>query len=138
MASEEVPLKPLGKEDIRRLELALLITALGSPEAYEELRGERQHLTWVDSLFVAAALARDKAGVPVSKIADELGVTEETVRKHLRGETRAGQIIRRAYERIAKEGFKGLQPQQPPQPQLEERLRRVRQLLEEALKELQA
>ena len=137
MASEEVPLKPLGKEDIRRLELALLITALGSPEAYEDLRGERQHLTWVDSLFVAAAaLARDKAGVPVSKIADELGVTEETVRKHLRGETRAGQIIRRAYERIAKEGFKGLQPQQPPQ--LEERLRRVRQLLEEALKELQA
>ena len=136
MAGEEVPLKPLGKEDIRRLELALLITALGSPEAYEELRGERQHLTWVDSLFVAAAaLARDKAGIPVSKIADELGVTEETVRKHLRGETRAGQIIRRAYERIAKEGFRGLQPQQP---QLEERLRRVRQLLEEALKELQA
>ena len=136
MMPEGVPLKPLGKEDIRRLELALLITALGSPEAYEELRGEKQHLTWVDSLFVAAAaLARDKAGVPVSKIADELGVSEETVRKHLRGETRAAQIIRLAYERIAREGFRGLQTTAQCVPQ--DKVNRARQLLEEALRELQ-
>ena len=54
----------------------------------------------------AAALAREKAGMPASRIAEELGVTEATIRRHLRGETKAGQVVLRAFERLSREGFK--------------------------------
>jgi predicted transcriptional regulator len=44
--------------------------------------------------------------MPVPKISEELGITEATVRRHLKGETKAGQMILKAYEKLAKEGFK--------------------------------
>lgn len=103
----EVPLKPLGREDIRKLESALLVMSLFDREALEAMRDPSARLTWIDSLYTAAAaLARERAGISVSKIAEELGVTEATVRRHLKGETKAGQLVLRAYEKLAKEGLK--------------------------------
>ena len=102
----EVPLRPVSREDIRRLETALLIASLFTPEFLELLKsGER--LTWIDSLATAAgALAREKAGMTIREIAEELGKTEATIRKHLKGETKAGQIVLKTYERFLKEGVK--------------------------------
>lgn len=102
-----IPLKPVGREEIRKLESALLVMSLLDKEALEAMRDPAARLTWVDSLYTAAAaLARERAGVTASRIAEELGVTEATVRRHLRGETKAGQLVAKAYERLAKEGFK--------------------------------
>lgn len=102
-----VPLKPVGREEIRRLESALLVMSLFDKETFEAVKDPGTRVTWVDSLYVAAAaFARDRAGMPTSKIAEELGVTEATVRRHLKGETKAGQVVARAYEKLSKEGFK--------------------------------
>ncbi|MFP3417343.1 MAG: regulator [Nitrososphaeria archaeon] len=106
MSSNIVPLIPIGKEDIRKLESALLTVSLFSQETLQAMGDPHERLTWVDSLYVAAAaFARDKAGMTASQIADEIGVTEATVRKHLKGETKAGQIIRQSYEKLKNEGF---------------------------------
>ncbi len=56
--------------------------------------------------LVPASFARSKAGVSISKIAEELGVTEATVRRHVKGDSKAGEIIIKTYETISKEGFK--------------------------------
>lgn len=37
-----------------------------------------------------AASAREKAKMPISQIAEELGRTEATIRSHLQGKTRIG------------------------------------------------
>ncbi|MGC8543426.1 MAG: regulator [Vulcanisaeta sp.] len=140
----EIPLKPLGKEDIRKLESALLVMSLFSPETLEALKNPHERLTWIDSLYTAAAaFARDKAGMPISSIADELGVTEATIRKHLRGETKAGQLVLKAYERLSKEGFKIELPGELTSAivtedvsKLREKIERVKKLLNDALKEL--
>jgi probable regulatory domain-containing protein len=103
----EVPLSPVGREEIHRLEAALLIASLFSKEAIEELRNPEGRLTWVDSLAVAAAaLARERAKMPVSQIAEELGRTEATIRSHLSGRTKAGKLVRETYERFLREGVK--------------------------------
>jgi Predicted transcriptional regulators len=103
----EIPLKPIGKEDIRKLESALITMALFSPETLQIIKDPHERLTWVDSLYIAAAsFARSKAGVSISKIAEELGVTEATVRRHVKGDSKAGEIIIKTYETISKEGFK--------------------------------
>ncbi|WP_297463813.1 hypothetical protein [Thermococcus sp.] len=100
----EVPLNPVGREEIHRLESILLFATLFRPEVIELIRDPRERLTWVDSLAVAAgALAREKAGMSIREIAEELGRTEATIRKHLKGETKAGQLVRETYELI-KEG----------------------------------
>ncbi|MFP3311082.1 MAG: regulator [Caldivirga sp.] len=145
MSSEEIPLKPLGKEDIRKLESALLTMVLFSRETFEELQNPHGRLTWVDSLYTAAAaLARSKAGMSLSQIADEIGVTEATLRRHLRGETKAGQLVLKAYERLSKEGFKVELPiaisamQSEELTRLREKLSKVRDLLEQAMDELSA
>ncbi|NJE46026.1 hypothetical protein E3E35_01100 [Thermococcus sp. GR7] len=97
----EVPLNPLGREEIHRLESVLLFATLFRPEVIELIKDPAERLTWVDSLAVAAgAIAREKAGMTVREIADELGRTEATVRKHLKGETKAGQLVRETYELI--------------------------------------
>ncbi|NJD98781.1 hypothetical protein E3E26_03080 [Thermococcus sp. LS1] len=97
----EVPLNPLGREEIHRLESVLLFATLFRPEVIELIKDPAERLTWVDSLAVAAgAIAREKAGMTVGEIADELGRTEATVRKHLKGETKAGQLVRETYELI--------------------------------------
>ena len=104
----EVPLKPISREDIHKLESALLVGTLFRIEALEEvLKNPEKRLTWVDSLAVAAAaLAREKAGMPISRIADEIGRTEATIRNHLAGKTKAGQLVLQTYQRFLKEGVK--------------------------------
>ncbi len=97
----EVPLNPIGREEIHRLESILLFATLFRPEVIELIKDPAERLTWVDSLAVAAgALAREKAGMTTSEIAEELGRTEQTIRKHLKGETKAGQLVRETYELI--------------------------------------
>ncbi|MCD6535924.1 MAG: transcriptional regulator [Thaumarchaeota archaeon] len=103
--SEEVPLTPVGRDQIHKLESALLIASIFSPTVLEELENPKERLTWIDSLAVAAAaLAREKAKMSVSQIADELGRSEATIRNHLQGKTKAGQIVRETYERFVREG----------------------------------
>ena len=107
MAFEEVPLRPTGKQDIHRLEAALLIATLFRPDVLEEIQKAEERLTWVDSLAVAAAaLAREKAGYTVPQIADELGRSEVTIRNHLTGKTKAGKLVRETYEKFLREGVK--------------------------------
>ena len=108
----EVPLSPVGREQIHKLESVLLVNSILRPEVLEELKNPEERITWVDSLAVAAAaLAREKAKMPVSQIAEELGRTETTIRNHLQGKTRAGQIVRETYERIAREGASIILPE---------------------------
>lgn len=100
----EIPLSPIGREQIHKLEAILLINSIFRPDVLEELKKSEERITWVDSLAVAAAaLAREKAKITVSQIADELGRTEATIRNHLQGKTRAGQIVKETYEKISRE-----------------------------------
>ncbi len=95
---------PVGREEIHSLETALLIGSLFRPEVMEEIRNSSERLTWVDSLAVAAgALARSKAGMSVSEIAEELGRTEATIREHLKGETKAGKIVLETFDMLKRE-----------------------------------
>lgn len=101
----EVPLKPIGKDDIRRLELALLLTTLMRTDVVEKIKSAEDKLTWLDSLIVAAAtLARDRAGYPVSIIANELSRSEATIRNHLLGKTEAGRLVLESYELLKSSG----------------------------------
>lgn len=96
-----VPLKPVGKKEIQQLEMALIIATLYSPEVLELIRDPVERATWVDSLAVAAAaLAREKAGMTISQIADEIGRSETTIRAHLTGKTKAGKLVRNTYEKL--------------------------------------
>jgi len=98
---EEIPLNPISKEEVHRLESLLLFATLFRPEVIEIIRNPAERLTWVDSLAVAAgAIAREKARMSLSEIANELGRTEQSLRKHLKGETKAGQLVRETYELI--------------------------------------
>jgi probable regulatory domain-containing protein len=101
---EEIPLTPIGRDQIHKLETALLIGTLLSPEVIELLKSPEERLTWVDSL--AAALAREKAHMTVPQIAEELGRSEVTIRNHLTRKTKAGQLVWQTYEKFAKEGVK--------------------------------
>ncbi|MDP8022955.1 MAG: regulator [Nitrososphaeria archaeon] len=136
MSTESVPLKPVGKEDIRKLESALLTISLFSKETVDAIGNPHERLTWVDSLYVAAAaFARDKAGMTASQIADEIGVTEATIRKHLKGETKAGQIIKQSYEKLKNEGFIVTMPgcEQPQQVKsLEDQLKNLQEKVSKA------
>jgi len=97
----EIPLNPITREEIHRLESILLFATLFRPEVIELIKDPKERLTWVDSLAVAAgALAREKAGMSIREIAEELGRTEATIRRHLKGETKAGQLVRETYELI--------------------------------------
>jgi len=96
-----IPLKPLGKEDIRKLELALIFGTLFRPDVIEKIRDSHDRLTWLDSLVVAAgALARERAGYSVTRIAEELGRTESTIRSHLQAKTEAGKLVRETYKML--------------------------------------
>ncbi len=98
-----IPVRPTSSKEVRELEIALVIGTLFRPEVIKSITEPREFTTWVDSLAVAAgALAREKAGYPVSKIADELGRTEATIRRHLSGETKAGQLVKETYEMLVR------------------------------------
>ncbi|MCE4624692.1 MAG: transcriptional regulator [Desulfurococcales archaeon] len=100
---EKIPVKPTGAKEIRELEIALIIGTLFREDVVHEILEPREFTTWVDSLAVAAgALAREKAGYPISKIAEELGRTETTIRNHLQGKTKAGQLVRETYEKLVR------------------------------------
>lgn len=97
----EIPLKPITRQEIHKLETALLLGTLFRKDVIERIRKAEDRLTWLDSLAVAAgALAREKAGIPVSSIADELGRSEVTIRNHLTGKTEAGKLVRETLEMI--------------------------------------
>jgi probable regulatory domain-containing protein len=105
--SEEIPLSPIGREEIHKLEYALLVGTLFRAEVLEELRNPSERLTWVDSLAVAAAaIAREKAKMTISQIAEDIGRTESTIRNHLTGKTKAGQLVRQTLEKFLREGVK--------------------------------
>jgi len=98
-----IPLKPLGKEDVRKLELALIFGTLFRKDVIEKIKDAHDRLTWLDSLVVAAgALARERAGYTVTKIAEELGRSESTIRNHLQGKTEAGKLVKETYEIIVR------------------------------------
>lgn len=95
----------MGREDIKNLETALLIETLFRSDVLELLKDASQRVTWLTSLGIAAgALAREKAKMTVKQIAEELGVSEATVRSHLTGKTRAGQLVKETYDRFLREG----------------------------------
>jgi len=99
----EVPLKPFGKEDIRKLELALIIGSIFRKDVLQKALETIDKITWLDSLIVAAgALARERAGYTSTKIAEELGRTEATIRSHLQGKTEAGKIVKETYQNLVK------------------------------------
>jgi len=101
----EVPLRPMGREDIQKLEAVLLIGTVSREDVIEKMRNgnPKDRITWIDSLAVAAgALAREKAGMTTARIADELGRGEQTIRAHLTGKTEAGRLIRETYEMLIK------------------------------------
>jgi len=98
---KSIPLNPLGKNDIKKLETFLIIGTLYRPEILELIKDPNERSTWIDSLTIAAAAyARYKAGMPISLIADELGRSEETIRNHISGKTKAGSLIIETYEKI--------------------------------------
>ena len=135
----EIPLAPVGREDIRKLEAALLVGALFRPEVMEALRDPTERLTWIDSLTAAAAaLARQKAGMTVREIADEVGLSEAAIRRHLEGKTRAGELVMKVYEQFAREGVRVELPVEVERArELEEKLARARKAMEEAASALE-
>jgi len=107
----KVPVSPVSKKDIQRLEMALIIGTLYSPEVLELIRDPIERATWVDSLAVAAAaLARSKAGYSIGQIADEVGRSETSIRAHLTGKTKAGQLVLKTYEKLVRGELKVVVP----------------------------
>lgn len=91
MREAEIPLRPLGREDVQKLEAVLLLGTVSRQDVIEKMRSAdpKDRMTWIDSLAVAAgALAREKAGMTVQRIADELGRGEQAIRSHLAGKTK--------------------------------------------------
>ncbi|OYT62637.1 MAG: transcriptional regulator [Thermofilum sp. ex4484_15] len=131
--AEEIPLKPVSKSEVHKLETALMIATLLRPDVIEKVKSAEERLTWIDSLAVAAgALARERAGYPISRIADELGRTEATIRNHLSARTEAGKLIRETYERFVREGVRIELPSDIASSDISKRLeeaeRRVKEL----------
>ena len=126
--------QPIGREEIHRLETALLVGSLFRPEVMEEIRSSSERLTWVDSLAVAAgALARSKAGMSVSEIADELGRTEATIREHLKGETKAGRIVAETYQ-LLKDGKLNIEGLLFEKEEVKKKLQKVKEEIEELIR----
>ncbi|MCI4462324.1 MAG: transcriptional regulator [Thermogladius sp.] len=97
----DVPLTPFGAREEQKLEAALIVGTLYSPEVVELLKDPVEKTTWLESLAVAAAaFAKYKAGKPVSKIAEEVGRSEQTVRAHIQGKTKAGKLVISTYEKL--------------------------------------
>ncbi|MEL9998324.1 MAG: helix-turn-helix domain-containing protein [Sulfolobales archaeon] len=144
-----IPLKPLGKSEIQRLEMALIIGTLYRPEVLELIRDPTERATWMDSLAIAAAaFARYKAGMSVSQIAEELGRSEATIRNHLSEKTKAGKLVSETYEKLRRSELKLVipfikAPVAPPSEEVKvlreevEKLKESKKVLEEKLKQVQ-
>lgn len=126
-----VPTIPTGKRDLQKLELALIVGTLYSPEVIELIKDPVERATWIDSLAIAAgALARQKAGYSLRQIAEELGRSEVSLRAHLSGKTKAGQLVSKTYERLVRGELRVIAPFIPTTPsqrevELESRLRQL-------------
>lgn len=130
-----IPVRPTSAKEIRELEIALIIGTVLRPDVFKEILEPREFTTWVDSLAVAAgALAREKAGYPISKIAEELGRSETTIRNHLQGKTKAGQLVRETYDML-KTGKLKITVPAPVVPA--EELEKLKQEKEELAKKLE-
>lgn len=153
MVEIEIPFRPLGREDIQRLEATLLIATVSREDVIDKMRkaSPKDRITWIDSLAIAAgALAREKAGMPVSKIAEELGRVEETIRAHLASKTEAGKLVRETYEKLlkgevtlpflAKMEAKAEESKEFEQKvqELQEKIDRIKEKLKELLNEIEA
>ena len=155
MSEITVNLNPIGREEIHRLEAALLIGTLFRPEVLEMLRESGERLTWVDSLAVAAgAIARERAKMTIPRIAEELGRSEATIRNHLTGKTKAGQLVKETLRKFIKEGVKiemkmpiiptekieelkeKIRQQEEENKQLKEKIEKIKKTLTELIKEL--
>ena len=77
----------------------LLFATLFRKEVLELIKDSVERLTCVDNLAVTfGVIAREKAGMGVSEIAEELGRTEQT-----KGKSKSGQLVRKTYELIKQE-----------------------------------
>ncbi len=127
---EEIPLKPISRSDIHKLETALIVSTLLREDVINKIRESTERITWIDSLAVAAAaLARSKAGMSTSAIADDLGRSEATIRRHLLGKTEAGKLVLETYKKFVKEGVK-IEPPEALTPEYT----KLREALEEEKK----
>jgi len=130
--NEEISLTPVGRSQIHKLEYALLVGTLFRPEVMEALKNPAERLTWLDALAVAAAaVARSKAKIPVSQIAEELGRTEATIRNHISGKSKAGELVLKTYESFLREGVKIEIP-----TEAEEKVEKAKKALVEAAEKL--
>ncbi|NOZ88961.1 MAG: helix-turn-helix domain-containing protein [Crenarchaeota archaeon] len=131
----EVPVKPVSKREIKQLEAMLIIGTLFRPDVLQAALSKEEFLTWVDSLAVAAAaLAMEKAGYSIRQIAEELGRTEATIRRHLRGETKAGKLVRETYEMLVRGELKLAVP--IVSPEAEEELKKLQEQVKQLEEEL--
>ncbi len=104
-SSSSISLTPIGREQIHKLETALLLGTLFREDVLNMLKEPEDRLTWVDALAVAAAaIAREAAKMSVSEIADDLGRSEASIRQHLSGKSKAGKLVKETYGRFTKEG----------------------------------
>ena len=134
-----IPVKPMGKKEIQQLEMGLIIATLYSPKVLELIRDPVERATWVDSLAVAAAaLAREKAGYTVSQIAEEVGRSETTIRAHLTGKTKAGQLVRETYEKLKSGQLKIIVPFVKAKEEMIVSTREVKEQVEELKKKYEA
>jgi probable regulatory domain-containing protein len=143
----DIVLNPIGREEIHKLESVLLFATLFRPEVLALIRDPNERLTWVDSLAVAsAALAREKAGMTLSEIAEELGRTEQTIRKHLKGESKAGELVKETFE-LLKQGkldnilktvemLENIEKEKQKIEKIKEELRKLKVEIDEKLEEM--
>ena len=75
-------------------------------------------------------LKRD-ARTPASKIAEELGRTEATIRNHISGKSKAGELVLKTYESFLREGVKIEIP-----TEAEEKVEKAKKALVEAAEKL--
>ena len=100
-----ISLTPIGREEIHKLETALLLGTLFREDVLDMLKDPDERLTWVDSLAVAsAAIAREAAKMSAKEIADDIGRSEASIRQHLQGKSKAGKLVKETFERFAREG----------------------------------
>ncbi|MET1128404.1 MAG: hypothetical protein ABWW70_03715 [Thermoproteota archaeon] len=146
----EVPVRPVSRREVKQLEAALIIGTMFRSDVLQAALTKEEFTTWVDSLAVAAAaLAMEKAGYTLSQIAEELGRTEATLRRHLRGETKAGKLVRETYEMLVRgelriaapaavgEVSRRLEEAEKRARELEEELRKLKQENEELKRRLE-
>ncbi|MGC9012479.1 transcriptional regulator [Thermogladius sp.] len=135
----DVPLNPFGTRDEQKLEAALIVGTLYSPEVVELLKDPVERTTWIDSLAVAAAAyAKYKAGKPISKIAEEVGRSEHTIRAHIQGKTKAGKLIISTYEKLKAGTLRVVVPFVSGAPQVEAKTSELERKVQELARERDA